>query len=72
MKRKITVSIEADITLEMTKEEEKIIDDLRHAEDDDDWDRYSKLENKLEKLLLDRISKEIKNLKDTRILDTNW
>lgn len=72
MKRKITVSIEADVTLEMTKEEEKIINNLRHAEDDDDWDRHSELENKLEKLLLDRISKEIKNLNDTRILDTDW
>ena len=72
MKRKITVSIQADITLEMTNEEKKIIDNLRHAEDDDDWDRHSKLENKLEKLLLDRVSKEMKNLNDTRILDTNW
>ena len=72
MKRKITVSIETDITLEMTKEEEKIIDNLRHAEDDDDWDRHSELEDKLEKLLSDRISKKIKELTDIKILDTNW
>lgn len=72
MARKITISIQADIILETTKTEEAIIKALRKAEDDDDWDLCCELQNALEELLSDRISKEIKNIKDVEIHDTNW
>ena len=72
MARKITISIQADIILETTKTEEAIIKALRKAEDDDDWDLCCELQNALEELLSDRISKEIKNIKDGEIHDTNW
>ena len=72
MGRKITVTINADVTFETTKEEEEIIKKMRHAEDKDDWDRYCELENKFEEIISNRVSKEIKNIKDINVLDTNW
>lgn len=72
MAKKITVSIQADITLEATKKEETIIKALRSAEENDDWDLCCDLQDALEELLSDRISKEIKNIKDVEIHDTNW
>ena len=72
MAREITVTIRADITLEMTKEMEKITKLMRHAEENDDWGVCCKLDNKLEKLLSDKISEKIADIKDIDILDTNW
>lgn len=72
MTRKITVTINADIVLDSTKEIEKIIKARRDAENDDDWDLCSELEDKLEELLSDKISKIIEGIKDVRVLDTNW
>lgn len=72
MARKITVTIRADITLETTKEMEKIIKASRKAEDNDDWDLYNELDYKLEQLLADEISKKITDIKDVDVLDTNW
>lgn len=72
MARKITVTINADIVLDSTKEIEKIIKARRDAENDDDWDLCSELEDKLEELLSDKISKIIEGIKDVRVLDTNW
>lgn len=72
MTRKITVTIQADIILGTTKREEEIIKAIRGAEEDDDWDLYCELQDRLEELLSDRISKEIKDIKDVNVLDTNW
>ena len=72
MARKITVTIQADITIEATKRMEEIIKAYRGAEEDDDWDICCELENILEELLSDKISKEIKGIKNVEVLDTNW
>ena len=69
---KITVTIRADITLEATKEMEKINKLARRAEENDDWGRCCELDYKLEKLLSDKISEKIAGIKDVDILDTNW
>lgn len=69
---KITVTIKADITLEATREMEKINKIMRRAEENDDWDRYCELDYKLEKLLSDKISEKIAGIKDVDILDKNW
>ena len=70
--KRITVTIQADVTFETTKEEEEIIKKMRRAEENDDWDRYCELENKFEEVISNRVSKEIKNIKDINVLDTNW
>lgn len=72
MAREITVTIQADITLEITKEMEKIIKLKRRAEENDDWGFCYKLDYKLEKLISDKISEEIAGIKDIDVLDTNW
>ena len=72
MAEKITVTIRANITLEATKEMEKINKLMRHAEENDDWGLYCKLDYKLEKLVSDKISEKIAGIKDVDILDTNW
>ena len=72
MARKITVSIQADVTFEATKEMEKIIKALRNAEEDDDWDLCYELDYKLEQLLVGEISKKIADIKDVDVLDKNW
>lgn len=72
MARKITVTIQADITLETTKRMEEIIKAYRSAENEDDWDICCELENILEELLSDKISKEIKGIKNVEVLDTDW
>ena len=72
MVRKITVTIRADITLEATKEIEKINKLMRHAEENDDWGLCCKLEYKLDKLISDKISEKMIGIKDVEILDTNW
>lgn len=72
MARKITISIQADITLEATKRIEEIIKAYRSAENEDDWDICYELENILEELLSDKISKEIKGIKNVEVLDIDW
>lgn len=72
MAREITVTIRADITLEITKEMGKIIKLKRRAEENDDWGLCCKLDYKLEKLISDKISEEIVGIEDIDVLDTNW
>lgn len=73
MAKEITVTIHTDITFEATELEKRIIDAIReNLLNDDDFEIYDKLRNKLDDLLLARIHKEMKNLKDVDILDTNW
>lgn len=70
--KKITVSVEADIELIPTKEEEKLINEINEAGlgIDDDYETYDNLTDKLNKLIMKRIEKE--NLKDITIHDINW
>ena len=70
--KRITVTIEADVTLEMTKEEEKIIRKMRNAEDSEDWGSRYKLENKLEKLIEKRIFEEMKSVEDVVVHDIDY
>jgi len=74
MARKITITISGDITFNATEKEEKlikIIDEL--PSEDEDYDEiYDKLVNKLETLLLNRIYREMKDLNDVEIHDTDW
>ena len=72
MKKKITVTIEADVTLEMTREEEKIIRKMRRAEDSEDWDSHCELENKLEKLIEKRIFEEMASVEDVVVHDIDY
>lgn len=72
MAKEITVTIRADITLEITKEMEKIIKLMRRAEENDDWGLYCKLAYRLEKLISDKISEEIVGIEDIDVLDTNY
>lgn len=72
MKRKMTVSIQADVTLEMTREEEKILTKMRRAEESDDWGSYTELENKLETLITKRIFEEMESMEDVRVHDINY
>ena len=73
MAKEITVTIHTDITFEATDLEKRIIDAIRETSlNDDDYEIYDKLRNKLDDLLLVRIYKEMKNLKDVEILDTEW
>ena len=72
MKKKITVTIEADVTLEMTREEEKIIRKMRHAEESADWGSRIKLENKLEKLIEKRIFEEMESVEDVVVHDVDY
>lgn len=72
MAKKITVTIEADVTLEMTREEEKIIRKMRNAEISEDWGSHCKLENKLEKLIEKRIFEEIESVEDVVVHDIDY
>ena len=72
MKRKITVSIQADVTLEMTREEEKILMKMRNAADSEHWDSYTKLENKIEELIKKRIFEEMESVEDVVVHDINY
>lgn len=72
MKRKMTVSIQADVTLEMTKEEEKIIRKMRNAENSEDWDSYTELKDKLEALIAKRILKEMESIEDVTVDDISY
>ena len=56
MGRNIVVSINAEVVLRATKEEEKIIKAIENSTSDD---KYDELQDKLNALLLDRIPKEI-------------
>ena len=69
MGRNIVVSINAEVVLRATKEEEKIIKAIENSTSDD---KYDELQDKLNALLLDRIPKEIEGLSDVGILDINW
>lgn len=69
MSKNIVVSINAEVVLRATKEEEKIIKAIENSTSDD---KYDELQDKLNALLLDRIPKEIEGLSDVGILDTNW
>ena len=72
MKRKMTVSIQADVTLEMTREEEKILMKMRNAADSEHWDSYTKLENKIEELIRKRIFEEMESVEDVVVHDINY
>ena len=72
MKRKMTVSIQADVTLEMTREEEKILMKMRNAADSEHWDSYTKLENKIEALITKRIFEEMESVEDVVVHDINY
>lgn len=69
MGRNIVVSINAEIVLKATKEEEKIIRAIENSTSDD---KYDELQDKLNTLLSDRIPKEVEGLSDIGILDTDW
>ena len=69
MGRKITVTIKADIILEATEKEEVILDKIENLDADF---VYDKLRYKLEELLLSRIHKEMKDLKDVEIYDVGY
>lgn len=70
MARKITVSIQTDITLELNEKEEIIVEKIENSDTDFEYDY---LQNRLESLLLNRIHKEMKDLKDVKIHDiTYW
>ena len=74
MAKEITVTIHTDIVLKTTKEEEELIKAINEAsiDCDDDYETYDMLKNMLEDLLLHRIHKEMKNLNNVDILDTEW
>lgn len=74
MAKKITVTIHTDITFDATDLEKRYIDAINEAsiDCDDDYETYDMLKNMLDDLLLHRIHKEMKNLKDVDILDTEW
>lgn len=67
MGRNIVVSISEEVVLKATEEEEKIIEAIENSNSDDEYDE---LQDKLETLVCDRISKEINNT--GRILEINW
>ena len=69
MARKITVSITADITLETNEKEEIIVEKIENSDTDFEYDY---LQGKLESLLLNRIRKEMKELKDVEIHDIGY
>ena len=69
MGRNIVVSINAEVVLRATKEEEKIIKAIENSTSDD---KYDELQDKLNALLLDRIPKEVEGLSGVGILDINW
>ena len=69
MGRNIVVSINAEVVLRATKEEEKIIRAIENSTSDD---KYDELQDKLNALLSDRIPKEVEGLSDVEILDTDW
>jgi hypothetical protein len=74
MAKEITVTIHTDIIFKATKEEEELIKAINEIpiDCDDDYETYDMLKNMLEDLLLHRIHKEMKNLNDVDILDTEW
>lgn len=74
MAKEITVTIHTDITFNATEKEEELIKAINEAsiDCDDDYETYDMLRNMLDDLLLHRIHKELKNLKEVEILDTNW
>ena len=72
MKREITVTINADVTIETTEEIEETLKKMRRAEENDDWDLYCKLENKFEALITYRVCEEMKNIKGVNVLDINY
>ena len=69
MSRKITVTIQADITLETNEEEEIILNKIENADTDFEYDD---LNFDLETLLLNRIHKEMKDLKCVEIHDIGY
>lgn len=66
MKKKITVTIQADITLEANEKEKIILDKIENSDTDFEYDN---LQYRLASLLANRISKEMKDLKDVEIQD---
>ena len=63
---KITVTIQADITLETNEQEEIILDKIDNMDTDFEYDM---LQYRLASLLASRISNEMKDLKDVEIQD---
>ena len=69
MKRKVTVTIKADITLEANEKEEIILDKIDNIDTDFEYDR---LQYRLASLLASRISNEMKDLKDVEVQDISY
>lgn len=69
MSRKVVVTMRADIALEATEEEEKVIEALENSTSDDEYDE---LREKLDELVCGRIIKEMKKIEDVDFLDINW
>jgi len=69
MSKNIVVSINAEVVLRATEEEEKIIKAIENSTSDD---KYDELQDKLNALLLNRIPKEIEGLSGVGILDMDW
>ena len=69
MGRKITVTIQADITLEANEKEEIILDKIDKMDTDFEYDY---LQYRLASLLESRISNEIKDLKVIEVHNINY
>lgn len=69
MARKIIVTISANIALETNEKEEIIVEKIENLDTDFEYDY---LQGKLESLLLNRIRKEMKDLKDVEIHDIGY
>ena len=69
MTKKVTVSIKADITLEVNEKEEIILDKIDNLDTDFEYDM---LQYRLASLLASRISNEMKDLKDVEVQDISY
>jgi 16S rRNA C1402 (ribose-2'-O) methylase RsmI len=72
MKRKITVTIQANVTLEATTEMEEILKAYKIAMENDEWDICNELQDKFESLLSDKIYEKMEGIKDIEIHDADW
>lgn len=72
MARKITVTIQANVTLEATTEMEEILKAYKIAMENDEWDICNELQDKFESLISSKICEEMKDIKDVEIHDANW
>lgn len=66
MGKKITVTIQADITLEANEKEEIILDKIENLDTDFEYDYF---QYRLASLLAHRISEKMKDLKDVEVQD---